>query len=61
MASAGQERLRLEGVCKSFRAPGGAVPVLREVNLTLAAGEFGVITGPSGSGKTTLLTVAGLL
>lgn len=61
MAATGQERLRLEGVCKSFRAPVGAVPVLREVNLSLAAGEFGVITGPSGSGKTTLLTVAGLL
>jgi ABC-type lipoprotein export system ATPase subunit len=61
MAASGQERLRLEGVCKSFRAPVGAVPVAREVNLSLAAGEFGVITGPSDRAKTTLLTGRGLL
>ena len=46
---------------KTFRAPAGAVEVLRGVSLALGAGEFGVITGPSGSGKTTLLMVAGLL
>ena len=57
----GQARLRLEGVCKAFRAPGGAVEVLRGASLELAAGGFGIITGPSGSGKTTLLLVAGLL
>ena len=61
MAAAGQERLRLAGVSKSFPAAGGPVPVLHEVSLTLHAGEFGVITGPSGSGKTTLLMLAGLL
>ena len=61
MAEAGQDRLRLEGVGKAFRAPSGAVEVLRGVSLALGAGEFGVITGPSGSGKTTLLMVAGLL
>lgn len=56
-----QERLRLENVRKAFRAPAGPVEVLRGASLSLAAGEFGVITGPSGSGKTTLLMVAGLL
>jgi putative ABC transport system ATP-binding protein len=56
-----QERLRLEGVRKSFRGAAGPVEVLGGVTLALAAGEFGVITGPSGSGKTTLLMVAGLL
>jgi multiple sugar transport system ATP-binding protein len=36
-------------------------PVLRDVDLTVADGEFLAITGPSGSGKTTLLRViAGL-
>ena len=56
-----QDRLRLDGVRKSFRAASGAVEVLRGVSLALGTGEFGVITGPSGSGKTTLLMVAGLL
>lgn len=58
---AGQERLRLEGVVKTFRTPAGAVDILHDVSLSLGAGQFGVITGPSGSGKTTLLMVAGLL
>ena len=61
MADARPERLRLADVRKTFRAPAGAVEVLRGVSLVLGAGEFGVITGPSGSGKTTLLMVAGLL
>ena len=56
-----QDRLRLEAVRKSFRSAAGEVEVLRGVDLSLGAGEFGVITGPSGSGKTTLLMVAGLL
>ncbi|MGO4706793.1 amino acid ABC transporter ATP-binding protein [Microvirga sp. 2MCAF38] len=38
-------------VTKSF----GAVPVLRNVNLTIARGETVVVIGPSGSGKTTLI------
>ena len=61
MDGARQERLRLEGVRKVFRAASGEVEVLRGVSMSLGAGEFGVITGPSGSGKTTLLMVAGLL
>ena len=61
MGAERQERLRLEGVHKSFRSAAGEVEVLRGVDLALGAGEFGVITGPSGSGKTTLLMVAGLL
>ena len=61
MAAAGPERLRLVGVSKGFRTPGGRVEVLQEVSLSLAAGGFGVVTGPSGSGKSTLLLIAGLL
>jgi energy-coupling factor transport system ATP-binding protein len=39
----------------NMRYPGAAGPVLRDVDWTVADGEFAVIAGPSGSGKSTLL------
>ncbi len=42
-------------------ADGRAAPVLRDINLQVAKGEFIAIVGPSGCGKTTLMNlVAGL-
>src|SRR3712207_9446142 len=50
--------LRLDRVSRVF----GNVSALRDVNLTIAKGEFIALLGPSGCGKsTTLNIVAGLL
>ncbi|TAK53881.1 MAG: ABC-F family ATPase [Gammaproteobacteria bacterium] len=43
----------VEGLCYSY--PGSGVEVLRDLNLTIEAGERVAIIGANGSGKTTLL------
>ncbi|HPD15976.1 MAG TPA: ABC transporter ATP-binding protein [Planctomycetota bacterium] len=53
----GRGNLHVEGVTKSF----DGTPVLREVSLAVAGGEFVTLVGPSGCGKTTLIRIiAGL-
>ncbi|MFF5174783.1 ABC transporter ATP-binding protein [Micromonospora sp. NPDC000089] len=48
-------RLGFEGV--SFRYPGTAAPVLRDVELTVEPGETLALVGATGSGKSTLLSL----
>jgi putative ABC transport system ATP-binding protein len=51
----------LRGVFKEYRRDEFVIPVLQDLDLTVAEGEFLALMGPSGSGKTTLLNlVAGL-
>jgi alpha-D-ribose 1-methylphosphonate 5-triphosphate synthase subunit PhnL len=50
--------LRTEGLSKSFTLHlqnGARIPVLRDIDLTVSAGECVVLSGPSGTGKSTLM------
>lgn len=53
--------IRLEKLEKSVAAGQGRLWLLRQINLSVAPGEFIAITGPSGAGKSTLLSILGLM
>jgi len=60
-ASAADPLIEIRNVSKSYRRDSFEIPVLRNVSLTIPAGDFLAFMGPSGSGKTTLLNlIAGL-
>jgi putative ABC transport system ATP-binding protein len=53
--------IEIQNVSKSYRRDTLEIPVLRNISLSIAAGEFIAFMGPSGSGKTTLLNlIAGI-
>jgi putative ABC transport system ATP-binding protein len=53
--------LSMKAISKVYRTQMVQTHALRELDLSVRAGEFLAVTGPSGSGKTTLLNIAGLL
>jgi putative ABC transport system ATP-binding protein len=52
---------QLRNVSKTYALGGNHVHAVRDVELSVAAGETAAIVGPSGSGKTTLLQLLGAL
>ena len=57
-----QSSIELRGVTKRFLTPaGGIYTALRDLNMTVAPGEFCAVVGPTGCGKsTTLALISGL-
>jgi putative ABC transport system ATP-binding protein len=53
--------VEIKNLYKSYRRGDQAIPVLQDINLDIAEGEFLALMGPSGSGKSTLLNlIAGI-
>lgn len=53
--------VEIQSVYKSYANGLEVVEVLRDITLTISAGEFVSIMGPSGSGKSTLMNIIGCL
>ncbi len=60
-ASLTHKFLEIQAVAQTFRTAKGDFPALRDIDLTVAKGEFVALIGHSGCGKSTLLNlIAGL-
>ncbi len=57
----GAPLIELAGIERVFQLGDSEVHALRQLDVSIAAGEYVAIMGPSGSGKSTLLNLLGLL
>jgi len=53
--------IEVHHIYKDYQTAAGAFPVLKDVNLTIARGDYVAIMGPSGSGKSTFMNILGCL
>jgi len=53
--------VRLNNICREFRQGSKTIEVLKNISLSVEAGESVGLLGPSGSGKSTMLHIMGLL
>lgn len=53
--------IELKEIGKTYHTGGVETPVLHDIDLTVAEGEFVALMGPSGTGKSTLMNILGCL
>ena len=53
--------IEVRQIYKDYQTAAGAFPVLKDVNLAIAHGDYVAIMGPSGSGKSTFMNILGCL